>query len=296
MKIFLRSYLLAGWSYLIFRLLTLPFYGQPGASPWQADKLIHFFLFGIFSVLACAVFLSWKNNRRQAILYGFGLALIYSAGLEIYQNYVPGRSPVFADLLAGMAGAALFIPLIMLLDRRPRLLLHACCAVCAARLAGELKKDYDLAIYFYNPNIYPEAEYRRRLDEVRRLAKICGLPLYEGGAEYGKWRSAIAGHEHDPERGERCRRCYFLRLKSAARIARERKFGYFTTTLTVSPHKDAAAVLAIGRALAARYGIGFLDRDFKKQDGFKKAIARAKELNLYRQDYCGCEYSIKRRP
>jgi predicted adenine nucleotide alpha hydrolase (AANH) superfamily ATPase len=175
---------------------------------------------------------------------------------------------------------------------KPKLLVHICCIGCGAHAARELAGEYEAGLYFYNPNIYPEAEYLKRLEETVRAARESGLPLVRGAYDHRAWRKMVKGREHDPERGRRCLLCYEDRLQAAAGKAKELGCAAFTTTLTVSPHKDAAAILNIGRRLAAEYGIGFLDRDFKKQDGFKKACELSKELNLYRQGYCGCEYSI----
>ena len=129
--------------------------------------------------------------------------------------------------------------------------------------------------------------------EAKRIAGELELDLITEDYNHVAWLSLVKGHEADPERGGRCRICYNDRLKQTAVKAKELGFSRFTTTLTVSPHKDAKAIITLGNELASKYGLTFLDRDFKKQDGFKKACTLSKELNLYRQEYCGCEFSIR---
>lgn len=175
--------------------------------------------------------------------------------------------------------------------KKPELLLHICCAACGAFVASSLKAEYDVILYYYNPNIFPQSEYDFRLSEVQRVAAVLGLRLIASEYEHKAWLKKIAGLEKEPERGARCHICYRLRLESAAQIARKENYQYFTSTLTVSPHKDAAVISTVGRSLAKKYAINFLDKDFKKQDGFKKSLQMSKDLNLYRQNYCGCEFS-----
>ena len=176
---------------------------------------------------------------------------------------------------------------------KPSLLLHICCIGCGIHVAEELGRDFSVRLYFYNPNIFPASEYEKRLKETKRVAEMMKLGLIIGAYDHGAWLGIIAGHETDPERGERCRLCYRDRLEKTAEKAAAEKADYFTTTLSVSPHKDARAIGAIGREAASRRGVKFLDRDFKKRDGFKKACAKSRELGLYRQDYCGCEFSVR---
>ncbi len=177
-------------------------------------------------------------------------------------------------------------------EEKPKLFLHICCVGCGVAITKELKGGYQLTLYFYNPNIFPEKEYNRRLMEARRIASELGLDLITEDYDHKSWLKLVRGHEKDPERGERCRICYKDRLKQTAVKAKELGFDSFTTTLTVSPHKDAKAIIMLGNELAGKYSLKFLDQDFKKQDGFKKACELSKELGLYRQDYCGCEFSF----
>ena len=151
-----------------------------------------------------------------------------------------------------------------------KLLLHTCCAPCAGYVVQLLQKDYDITGYFYNPNIHPEAEYQRRLvEEKKHFAKL-GLELVEGQYDKERWFDLVKGREKDLERGERCWICYRMRLEQAGRFAEENGFELFTTTLSLSPHKDAAKINQIGREVAEALGIKFLEADFKKKNGFKK--------------------------
>lgn len=174
---------------------------------------------------------------------------------------------------------------------KPKLLLHICCVGCGAYVAQVLKKEFKISLFFYNPNIWPREEYEKRREEAVRVAEEYKLDLVISDYDHGAWLKKIKGHEHDPEKGARCLICYEDRLQTTARKAQALGFDYFTTTLTVSPHKVAQAIMKSGKELAVSYNVIFLDQDFKKQDGFKKASQLSKELNLYRQNYCGCEFS-----
>ena len=175
------------------------------------------------------------------------------------------------------------------------LLLHCCCAPCAPHIARTLADSYNVHLFFYNPNIFPEEEYRLREREIRTLAEHAGLPLELGAYDDASWREAVIGFEAEPEGGGRCDVCFDHRLDAAARPAKRLNITLFTTTLTVSPHKNAARVNAAGRAAAERIGgVSFLEADFKKKDGFKKSCDIAREHGFYRQDYCGCEFSRRK--
>lgn len=179
--------------------------------------------------------------------------------------------------------------------RKPSLLLHICCAGCGAFVSQELKKQYNLSLFFYNPNIYPESEYRKREIEVRNIAKKYNLPLIMGDYHHDKWLGDVKGLEAEPEKGKRCYKCYKYRMKKTAQKASAMKFDFFSTTLSVSPFKVYKYIKEIGDQLALEYSIGFHDQDYKKKDGFKKAAKLSRELNLYRQNYCGCEFSINKK-
>ena len=177
----------------------------------------------------------------------------------------------------------------------PRLLLHSCCAPCSSYVLEYLSGHFRILDYFYNPNISPEEEYRKRAVELKRL--ISEMPhkypveFLEGPYEPEKFREIARGLENAPEGGERCTKCFELRLREAAEQARRHDCDYFTTTLSISPLKDAERLNSIGEMLAEEYGVKYLPSDFKKRDGYKRSIELSREYGLYRQDFCGCVYS-----
>ena len=152
--------------------------------------------------------------------------------------------------------------------QRPKLLLHACCGPCSSAVLEKLCRYFEITVLYYNPNTWPAEEYHRR---------------------------AVQGLENEPERGGRCTVCYRLRMRRAAQYAKEHGFDWFTTTLSISPHKDAARINQIGQELEAEFGIRHLPSDFKKQNGYLRSLQLSEEYGLYRQDYCGCEFSAKAR-
>jgi len=172
-----------------------------------------------------------------------------------------------------------------------RLLLHACCAPDAAYCIQLLKPEYEVVCFFFNPNIDDPDEYAKREADARKVAVHFGVEYLPGDFCVEKWREAVRGLENAPEGGDRCRICYEFRLAEAAQAAAGANCKQFTTTLTISPHKNSKVLFELGRTFARTAGIGFLDLDFKKKDGFKKSVALSKELGLYRQNYCGCGYS-----
>ncbi|MGI6265110.1 MAG: epoxyqueuosine reductase QueH [Acutalibacteraceae bacterium] len=181
--------------------------------------------------------------------------------------------------------------------RVPRLLLHVCCAPCSSYVLEYLTAYMDITLYDYNPNITPESEYRFRERELRRLIGEMPLPRAVGwqDAPYdpASFDAVAAGMEDLPEGGARCAACYRLRLERTFRQAAADGYDYVTTTLSISPYKNADWLNAIGRELAKRYGVPYLVSDFKKRDGYRRSCALSKQYNLYRQDYCGCIYSKK---
>lgn len=174
------------------------------------------------------------------------------------------------------------------------LLLHTCCAPCCAYSAQYLQEEgFDVTLYFYNPNIHPEEEYNRRLEELIRFAKDKNIPLIIEEADFTNWFNITNGLENSPERGERCRICYSMRLEKTAIKAKENNFDFFTTTLSISPHKSYEMIKEISENLENKYSIKYLDVNLKKKDGYKKSTELSKQYNFYRQDYCGCKYSIR---
>lgn len=172
-----------------------------------------------------------------------------------------------------------------------RLLLHACCATCSGFLARQLAENYEVTIFYYNPNIYPESEYARRRDEARIFFVDQGYSFIEADPDYAKWREMVTGLEREPERGRRCELCYCERLEKTAQEAQNGGFDAFASTLAISPHKDVQLINRLGLELQQNYGVEFLAGDWKKQDGFRQAMAFSREHSFYRQNYCGCEYS-----
>lgn len=180
---------------------------------------------------------------------------------------------------------------------KPSLLLHACCAPCSSYTLEYIHSFFNIILYFYNPNIAPSEEYSYRHSELLRLVKEMGLDIPVICEEYAPqpFYELAKGLEELPERGERCRKCIELRLRSTAVKAKGLGCDYFTTTLTISPHKDAPFINQCGGALAGELGVPYLFSDFKKHEGYKRSIELSKIHNLYRQDYCGCIYSKKAR-
>ena len=172
------------------------------------------------------------------------------------------------------------------------ILVHACCASCSSYVLAHLVETYEVTAYFYNPNIHPESEYQLRLDEMKRVCETLAVPLIEGNYRALRWWKEIEPFRDLPEKSERCWTCYRFRLEATAKKTVELGIGLFTTTLSVSPHKAHNRIAAIGNELAATYGIEFLADDFKKKNGFKTSIEQSRELNLTRQDYCGCLMSL----
>lgn len=177
---------------------------------------------------------------------------------------------------------------------KPRLLLHVCCAPCSSYVLEYLQNHFDITVYFYNPNISPESEYEFRKNELKRLIKeMCNDEIRYIDADYNPqvFFSAVKGLENEPEGKKRCEVCFNLRLESTAKVAKELNFDYFTTTLSISPLKNAELLNTIGENLAKKYDTRYLFSDFKKNEGYKRSIELSKEYDLYRQDYCGCVFS-----
>ncbi len=179
--------------------------------------------------------------------------------------------------------------------RVPTLLLHSCCAPCSSYCLEYLAQYFSITIFYYNPNISPASEYERRAAEQQRLIEELNAPypikFRLGNYDADRFYAMAKGLEKEPEGGKRCFGCYELRLKEAAIAAKELGFDYFTTTLSISPHKNATKLNEIGEAVGEEYGVTYLPSDFKKKNGYKRSVELSKEHHLYRQDYCGCVYS-----
>ena len=176
---------------------------------------------------------------------------------------------------------------------KPKLLLHACCAPCSSYVLEYLSEVFDITLYFYNPNISPEKEYVFRSAELIRLVGEMGLSIKVVIEKYSpkEFFEIANGLESQKEGGERCFKCYELRLRKAGEYAKENGFDYFTTTLSISPYKNAEALNEIGGRVAEAKGVKYLFSDFKKKNGYKRSIELSKEYSLYRQNYCGCIFS-----
>ena len=177
----------------------------------------------------------------------------------------------------------------------PTLLLHSCCAPCSSYVIEYLSKYFKITVFYYNPNISPDNEYRYRADEQKRL--IESMPLenpvefLEGEYNPADFFEASKGLENEPEGGARCAKCFNLRLSKTAETAQQGNYDYFTTTLTISPLKNAQLINNIGKELSKKYNVPYLLSDFKKKNGYKRSIVLSNEYNLYRQNYCGCVFS-----
>jgi predicted adenine nucleotide alpha hydrolase (AANH) superfamily ATPase len=180
-------------------------------------------------------------------------------------------------------------------SEKPDLLLHICCAPCATHTIEHLRENFTVTGFFFNPNIQPEAEFKRRLKAAKRLAALMDFTLICLAENQDTWSKSIKGYEDEPEGGRRCSICYTFRLDKAAQYAKKKGFGWFATTLTISPHKKASVINDIGSKLADSYGIKFYSADFKKENGFKKSCELSKKYELYRQSYCGCLFSLQNR-
>lgn len=187
-------------------------------------------------------------------------------------------------------------------NTRPKLLLHSCCAPCSSYVLEYLSQYFDITVFYYNPNVFPYEEYKTRLAEQQRLIatfnetnsillQYTPINLIEDDYDYDDFKTKIIGLENEREGGQRCHICYELRLEATAKKAKENGFDYFATTLTVSPYKNAKFLNELGEKYAEIYQINYLFSDFKKRNGYPRSIELSKIHNLYRQDYCGCEYS-----
>lgn len=181
----------------------------------------------------------------------------------------------------------------------PKLLLHSCCAPCSSYVLEYLSNYFYITVLYYNPNIYPEDEYYHRAAEQKRFIKEFPtkypVTYVEGNFEPERFYETVKGYENIREGGERCFRCYELRLREAAEYAKKLNCDYFTTTLSISPMKNAVKLNEIGGRLAEEYGIPYLYSDFKKRDGYKRSTVISAEYGMYRQDYCGCVFSKRER-
>ena len=183
--------------------------------------------------------------------------------------------------------------------KTPSLLIHSCCAPCSSYVLEYLSEYFNITVLYYNPNIYPEEEFLKRLKEQERLVGVMDLKnsveVIDTGYNPNEFFDAAKGLENEAEGGARCEKCFELRLRKTAQLAKEKGFDYFTTTLSISPYKNANWINEIGCNLEKKYDIKYLYADFKKKNGYKRSLELSHEYGLYRQDYCGCIYSKQER-
>ena len=278
---------------LIFFLSSISSYGNEKELV-GADKIAHFWEFGILGFLFLR---AWsKNHNVSKIWWRVALILgaVYGIGDEIHQIFVPGRDfdlrDWAMDILSAWVGGWFFVK--YFLDTRPRLLLHACCANCAAPVIEKLNSAYRLTVIFYNPNISPAREYQKRLADVVKLCRIECLDLIQRPTKGCRfWRGCTPKTLKTAEGGERCQYCFTKRLEDVARQAKAGKYDFWATTLTVGPRKNAKVINQIGRCLGQKYGIMFYEADFKQKGGFARSVLLSKKYGFYRQKYCGCAFS-----
>jgi len=173
----------------------------------------------------------------------------------------------------------------------PKLLFHVCCAPCSGLLSHELKKNSNITVFYDNPNVWPEEEFLRRAQTAEKFFQSEGVEFILTPWDHSAWQKLARGLEHEPEKGRRCKLCYHFRLRNAAEYAASNGFDAFTTSLLISPYKDSRVIKNIGRGLAMKNNLKFIELDLSAVD-FRKAVQFAKEQGFYRQKYCGCEYSI----
>ena len=181
--------------------------------------------------------------------------------------------------------------------QKKKILLHACCAPCSTTAIFSLAEEYDITLCYYNPNIYPKEECEKRKVEIYKLVQAVNneglnVKILDVINDFEIFEKSVKGFENEKEGGLRCNICFALRLDNVAYLAKENGFDCFATTLTVSPHKNAKLINEIGENISKKHKIEYLSTDFKKKDGFKKSIELSKKYDLYRQNYCGCKYSI----
>ncbi len=181
------------------------------------------------------------------------------------------------------------------LKNKPKLLLHSCCAPCSTYVVEYLAQHFDVCMLYYNPNIFPLEEYHLRLAEVNKLAEHFDVKYMETDWDNEQFCKAVKGLENEPEGGKRCEVCIAMRMQKTAELAKELNYDYFTTSLSISPLKNAKMINEIGERLQNEFGVLHLTSDFKKKDGYKKSTVLSNELGFYRQNFCGCVYSMRDR-
>ena len=175
-----------------------------------------------------------------------------------------------------------------------KLLLHSCCGPCSTVCIERLLSDFEVVVFYFNPNIEPLEEYEHRKEEQKKVCQHFGVKFVDCDYDNAGWRDFVAGLEKEPEGGARCKKCFEFRLLKTAKYAKENGFDIFATTLSVSPHKNTIVINEVGQDVSGRFEIEFLPESFKKKDGYLRSINLSKEMDLYRQNYCGCNFSKKK--
>jgi len=296
----LLIFILLCWTGAVLSLLWYPSVPVPQAISRITfyDKGAHMVFFGVMTYLLIAISLTWEKFKfRHLAIFSFSVVALINMLGEYIQGYIPGRDPSYLDFLAGLIGMTLAIPIAYMLNYSPRqkLLLHVCCAPCATAVTEILDAGYKLELYFFNPNIHPESEYRKRLDEVKKLAAVFGVKLRIGKYDHADWLEAVKGHEESPEGGSRCELCFAHRLQASAELSSRHNIPLFGTTLTISPHKNSYVINKTGLGIASISGQLFLAQDFKEDNGWQRSLLLSKKFGFYRQKYCGCEFSERAR-
>lgn len=172
-----------------------------------------------------------------------------------------------------------------------KMLLHSCCGPCSTVVIERLKENFDVTVFYYNPNIEPKEEYEKRKAEQKKVCDHFGVPFLDFDYDNDGWHKFVEGLENEKEGGARCEKCFIYRLSRTAKFAKENNFDIFASTLSVSPHKNTNIINSVGEKLSEQFNIEFLPESFKKKDGYLRSINLSKELGLYRQNYCGCLYA-----
>lgn len=184
--------------------------------------------------------------------------------------------------------------MLQLIIMKKKILLHSCCGPCSTVCIERLVDDYDVTVLYYNPNIYPREEYEKRKENEKIVCSHFNVPFVDGDYNEESWLQYIKGLEGEREGGARCEKCFYYRLEETAKKAKEGGFDIFGTTLTVSPHKSTPIINRVGKELSEKWQVEFLEESFKKKDGYLRSINLSKELSLYRQNYCGCRFSLRK--
>lgn len=177
---------------------------------------------------------------------------------------------------------------------KKKMLLHSCCGPCSTVVIERLKEDYDLTVFYFNPNIEPKEEYEKRKTEQKKVCEFFDIPFIDFDYDNAGWLKFVEGLENEREGGARCEKCFYFRLNCTAKYAKQNDFDIFATTLSVSPHKNTNVINKVGEEISTKYDIEFLPESFKKKDGYLRSINLSKEFGLYRQNYCGCQFSMRK--